>query len=66
MTQVMLDAAKRSKLHNLMEPLELVDEQGRIVARVLPAYNKAEYVNPEPQISREELERRRQFIRRSE
>jgi hypothetical protein len=60
MTRVILDAETRSKLLNLAEPLELCDESGRVLARVLPEYDLKEYGPLEPQISREELERRLQ------
>lgn len=37
MTQVVLDAVLRSKLNDLKEPLELVDEQGAVLAKIYPA-----------------------------
>ena len=60
MTRVTLDAETRGKLLNLAEPLELCDESGRVLARVLPAYDPEEYGPLEPQISQEELKRRLQ------
>jgi hypothetical protein len=58
MTRVVLDAELRSKLLNLSQPLELCDESGRILARVTPSIDPAEYGPLEPQITREELDRR--------
>jgi hypothetical protein len=60
MTRIVIDADLRGKLLNLTEPLELCDESGHVLAQVLPAYDPAEYEPLEPQISREELERRKQ------
>jgi hypothetical protein len=59
MTQVILDAPLRNKLHNLTEPLELCDESGRILARVLPVLDESQYERAEPPISAEELQRRK-------
>lgn len=55
---MIVDAALRSKLHNLVEPLELYDEQGHILAIVTPKYDPALYGPLEPQVSDEELDRR--------
>jgi hypothetical protein len=59
MTQVILDAPTRSKLHNLTEPLELCDESGRLLAHVVPVLDESQYERWEPPISEEELQRRR-------
>ena len=58
MTKVIIDDSMRSKLHNLSEPLELCDAEGRLLARLTPVYNPAEYGPLEPQVSEEELKRR--------
>jgi hypothetical protein len=58
MTRVVLDADLRGKLLNLSEPLELCDESGRVLAKVTPILDPSEYGPLDPQISREELERR--------
>lgn len=58
MTRVILDAALRSKLHDLAEPVELCDESGRVVGRVIPVPEDAEEGPFEPQISEEEIKRR--------
>jgi hypothetical protein len=57
MTRVVLDAATLSKLHNLTQPLEVCDEQGQVLARLMPV-GLSEYGPLEPQISEEELARR--------
>ena len=36
MTRVIMDDTLRSRLHNLTEPLELYDESGRVLGRVIP------------------------------
>jgi hypothetical protein len=59
-TKVVVDAPLRNKLHNLLEPLELCDESGRVLARVTPAHELAQYEPLEPQVSDEELLRRSQ------
>ncbi len=63
MIRIVLDAELRSKLHNLAGPIELCNESGGVVARIVPVLNPAEYEAVEPQISREELERRKQSSR---
>ncbi|HEY7154263.1 MAG TPA: hypothetical protein VH575_09935 [Gemmataceae bacterium] len=60
MTQIILDATLRSKLHNLSQPLELCDESGRILARLTPVLDPSQYEPVEPQLSPDELQRRRQ------
>ncbi len=60
MTRIILDAALREKLNNLLQPMELCDEEGRVLARLTPVYDPAEYGPLEPQISEEELRRREQ------
>ena len=60
MTRVLLDAALRSKLHDLAEPVELCDESGRVVGRVIPVPDVTKRGPFEPQVSEEELNRREQ------
>jgi len=60
MTQVIVDEMLRSKLYNLSRPLELCDESGQILARVFPMLDLSQYEPLEPQISREEMQRRKQ------
>ena len=57
MTRIIIDDAMKAKLHNLAEPLELCDQDGRLLARVVPHYDPAE-VDLDPKISQEEIERR--------
>ena len=56
---VVCDAVMRETLHDLAERLELCDESGNAIARILPASDGALEGSSEPQISREELDRRR-------
>jgi hypothetical protein len=58
MTRVTIDADLKGKLLDLCEPLELCDESGRILATVMPVLDSSDYGPLEPQISREELDRR--------
>ena len=60
MTQLILDAATLSKLRGLKQPLELCNESGKVLARLIPVLDAAEYEAIEAPISAEELERRRQ------
>jgi hypothetical protein len=60
MTQIILDAALRIKLNNLSEPLELCDESGQVLGRFLPTITSANYEGLEPQVTREELQRRKE------
>jgi hypothetical protein len=59
MTRIIVDDVLRNKLHNLTQPLELCDESGRILARLMPTLDPSQY-NLEPQISQEEIRRRKQ------
>lgn len=60
MTRITLDSDLRSKLLDLSRPLELCDESGRVLARLLPTLDPSQFEGLEPQISREELELRKQ------
>ncbi len=57
MTRITLDNELRSKLHNLTEPLELCDESGRVVGRVVPEVDLSRYEQWEPPMSEEEFRR---------
>ena len=59
MTRITLDAALRSKLLDLTQPLELCDESGQVVARVLPAIDPALYEGLDSPLSREQLQQRK-------
>lgn len=58
MTRVIYDAVLKEKLPDLDLPIELCDEEGHVLARIQPVPDPARY-NLEPQISREELMRRK-------
>lgn len=58
MTRVVVDDVIRDKLLNFAKPIELCDEQGNLLARVLPNPSLADYGPLEPQISEDELRRR--------
>lgn len=61
MTRIILDQELREKLHNLDEPLELCDEEGTVLAHLLPISKPAQDVpGTPPQLSEEELQCRRQ------
>jgi hypothetical protein len=64
MTRIVVDEALRTRFHNFAEPFELCDDSGRVLARVIPQLDPAEY-NLEPQISQEEIRRRRQSNERT-
>jgi hypothetical protein len=60
MTQIFLDATFRGKLLNLTQPLELCDETGKLLARLMPVLDPSQWEPAEePYLSPEELERRR-------
>jgi hypothetical protein len=65
MSRIIVDAALREKLSGLTEVVELCDESGRVLGRFLPKLDRAHYENLEPQISKEELQRRRQSKERT-
>jgi hypothetical protein len=59
MTPLIVDPDLRKKLLDLSQPLELCDESGRVLARVLPTLDPSLYEGLQPQISPEELEHRK-------
>jgi hypothetical protein len=61
MTQVIVDAAMRSKFQNFRQPLDLCDESGTVVAHLVPVLNPKDYESCEPPpTSPAELKRRRE------
>jgi hypothetical protein len=58
MTRIVVDAELRKKLQDFMQTVELCDEEGHVLARVVPHLDPDLYENLEPQISEEELQRR--------
>jgi hypothetical protein len=60
-TQIIVDAEMRGKLHGLRQPLELCDESGRVLAQLTPVLNSSDRQRMEPPpLSEEELRRREQ------
>jgi hypothetical protein len=60
MTQVIVTETLRTMLQDFSKSLELCDESGRVLARVIPVLDPSRYERVEPELSREESERRRQ------
>lgn len=60
MTRVIVDDALRTKLGDFAQPLELCDGAGRVLGRFLPTIDPQQYEGLEPQMSAEELQRRKQ------
>lgn len=58
MIRITLDADMKRKLGDLDEPVELCDEAGHVIARVIPVVDTSQYDPLTPGISDEELERR--------
>lgn len=57
MTRVTADDLLRNRLANFSMPLEICDEEGRILARVVPGADASEYVLDEPVFDEAELRR---------
>jgi hypothetical protein len=60
MTRVILDTTVQQILHNLTQPLELCNEAGKLLARVVPVLDQTQFEPVVPQLSADELQRRRQ------
>jgi hypothetical protein len=60
MTKVVVSEATRKLFHDFSQPLEVCDESGQVLGRFYPFPDPARYEGLEPQVSREEIERRRQ------
>ncbi len=58
MTQIVLDAELRQKLGNLTELVEVVNEQGQVLATVLPTTDSALYRQVECPHDDAEIQRR--------
>jgi len=63
MTRITVDEVLRARLLNLSQPLELCDESGQVLARVVPETSLVELEAWEPPIDEEELRRREQSDR---
>ena len=59
MTKITLDSTLRLQLPDLTKPYEICNEAGNTVGQYVPA-NGSSKGQTEPQISREEIERRKQ------
>jgi hypothetical protein len=59
MTRITLDEPLKSRLDNLIEPVELCDQSGRVLGRYFPAFEPADYEPLDPQVSNDELRRRK-------
>jgi hypothetical protein len=57
MKKVLYDAVLKEKLPNLDSLVELCDEEGRVIARIVPVPDPSWY-DDEPKISKEELKER--------
>ncbi|HEX7446772.1 MAG TPA: hypothetical protein VF306_04460 [Pirellulales bacterium] len=58
MTRITVDNLLREKLLDLASPLELCDDEGRVLAHVTPVKASCEYFPSGPQVSADELRRR--------
>ncbi len=58
MARVVVDSLLREKLRGFALPLELCDDAGRVLARLIPVYDPDEYGPLDPPISEDELQRR--------
>ncbi len=58
MTKVTIDHTMRDKLRNLSEPVELCDEEGRVLGYFTPVVDQSMYEGVDSPISEEELQRR--------
>ena len=59
MTRIVMDAALREKLNGLNQIVELCDDSGHVVARVVPTTMQVRPEDLIPPIDEEEIERRR-------
>jgi hypothetical protein len=57
MKKVLYDAVLKEKLPDLESPVELCDEEGRVIARILPVLDPALY-DLEPEIGEKEFKER--------
>jgi hypothetical protein len=57
---VVIDSTLREKLRRFTEVVEFCDEAGQVLGRFLPVLDRSLYEDLEPQISPEELQRRKQ------
>lgn len=60
MTKLVLDAAFRAKLDQIYYPVELCDEAGHVLGQFIPKFDPTRFEALTPEISDEELRRRKQ------
>ncbi len=60
MTRIVVNESMRELLRNFSQPLELCDESGRVLARLIPASEISKYEKWEPTFSEDELRRQEQ------
>jgi hypothetical protein len=58
MTQVVLDDATLEKLAQVTTTVDLCDRKGRVFGQFTPSAKPSRYVGREPDITKEELQRR--------
>lgn len=58
MTQLTIDNSTGAQLAGILEPVELVDANGRVLGTFRPAVDRVAYENVEPPLTLEELRRR--------
>lgn len=58
MSRLLIDAMLPTKLKSLSEPVELVDDSGRVVGTYLPQIDPKQWTDLEPKVSDDELDRR--------
>jgi hypothetical protein len=58
MTQLTVDSTLTGRLENFREPVQLVDEQGRVLGTFRPEVDRSLYRNLEPPLTIDELRRR--------
>lgn len=58
MTQLIVDSTTSRKLHEFTEPVELVDETGRVLGTFRPPVVRSAYRNLQPPLPIDELRRR--------
>jgi len=56
MSKVIVDSVLRQRLQELMQPVELCDESGKVLGRFVP--DQSDFEPREPQVSEAELARR--------
>ncbi len=58
MTQLTVDSIMTDKLNNCREPVQLVDEHGRVLGTFPPEVDRSLYRNLQPPLTIDELRRR--------